>query len=79
LWADRSFGTVEPAVRLRPMLSDPNDEMASETAINGRADAIITFNERHFRRVAGRFGCSALLPVEAVRQLARDDEEEANQ
>jgi putative PIN family toxin of toxin-antitoxin system len=69
---------VELAVRLRPVLTDPNDEMVLETAINGRADAIITFNERHFRAVAGRFGCSVLLPVEAVRQLARD-EEEANQ
>ncbi len=70
---------VELAVRLRPMLPDPNDEMVLETAINGRADAIITFNERHFRSVAGHFGCSVLLPVEAVRQLVRDDEEEANQ
>jgi putative PIN family toxin of toxin-antitoxin system len=69
---------VELAVRLRPMLSDPNDEMVLETAINGRADAIITFNERHFRGVADRFGCSVLLPVEALRHLA-SDEEEANQ
>jgi len=35
---------VELAIRLRPMLADPDDEMALETAINGRADAIITFN-----------------------------------
>lgn len=69
---------VELAVRLRPMLSDPNDEMVFETVINGRADAIITFNARHFRRVADRFGCSVLLPVEALRELA-SDEEEANQ
>jgi PIN domain-containing protein len=37
------------------MLPDPNDEMVLETAINGRADAIVTFNERHFRPVAARF------------------------
>ena len=66
---------VELAVRLRPMLPDPNDEMVLETAINGRADAIITFNERHFGGVAGRFGCSVLRPAEAVRQLAREEEE----
>lgn len=31
---------VELAVCLRPMLSDPNDEMVFETVINGRADAV---------------------------------------
>lgn len=62
---------VELAVRLRPILSDPDDEMVLETAINGRADAIVTFNEQDFRRVAGRFRCSVLRPVEAVRQLTR--------
>ena len=61
---------VELAVRLRPVLSDPNDEMVLETAINGRADAIVTFNERDFKRVAERFRCSVLRPVEAIRQLA---------
>jgi putative PIN family toxin of toxin-antitoxin system len=65
---------VELAVRLRPMLSDPNDEMVLETAINGQADAIVTFNKRDFRRVAGRFRCSVLRPVEAVRQLAHEDD-----
>ena len=65
---------VELAVRLRPMLSDPNNEMVLQTAINGRADAIVTFNERDFRRVAGRFRCSVLRPVEAVRQLAHESD-----
>jgi len=51
-------------------LSDPNDEMVLETAINGRADAIVTFNDRDFRRVATRFRCSVVRPVEIVRQLA---------
>jgi putative PIN family toxin of toxin-antitoxin system len=63
---------VELAVRLRPMLSDPNDEMVLETAINGRADAIVTFNERDFRQVASRFRCSVLRPVEAVHQLKHE-------
>jgi predicted nucleic acid-binding protein len=60
---------VELAVRLRPMLPDPNDEMVLETAINGQADAIVTFNERHFRTAAKLLGCAVLRPVEAVRQL----------
>jgi putative PIN family toxin of toxin-antitoxin system len=51
---------VELAIRLRPMLSDPDDEMVLETAINRRADAIVTFNERDFRPVAARFRCAVL-------------------
>jgi len=61
---------VELLIRVRPMLPDPNDEMVLETAINGRADAIITFNERDFRVVAGRFRCSVMRPAAAVRRLA---------
>ena len=61
---------VELVIRTRPLLSDPNDEMVLETAINGRADAIVTFNDRDFRRVATRFRCSVVRPVEVVRQLA---------
>ena len=65
---------VKLAVRLRPMLSDPNDEMVLETAINGRADAIVTFNEGDFRGIAGRFRCSVLRPAEAVRQLTGESD-----
>jgi len=44
------------------MLPDPNDEMVLETTINGRADAIVTFNfnDRDFRSVAARFCCSVV-------------------
>jgi hypothetical protein len=33
-----------------------------ETAINGGAEAIVTFNERDFRPVAERFRCAVLRP-----------------
>ena len=36
---------IKLMIRTRPILPDPNDEMVLETAINGRADAIVTFNE----------------------------------
>lgn len=62
-------------IRMRPILRDPNDEMVLETAINGRADAIITFNERDFRPVAARFRCSVLRPGEVVRRLAAETEQ----
>lgn len=32
----------------RPVLRDPDDELVLETAINGQADMLLTFNERDF-------------------------------
>ena len=29
----------------RPLLSDPRDDMVLETAVNGRADLLVTFNQ----------------------------------
>ncbi len=65
---------VELMIRTRPMLPDPNDEMVLETAINGRADAIVTFNERDFRPVVARFRCSVVRPGEIVRGLVEEAE-----
>lgn len=62
---------VELVIRTRPSLPDPDDEMVLETAINGQADAIITFNDRHFMTAAARFACSVLRPGEVVRRLAK--------
>jgi putative PIN family toxin of toxin-antitoxin system len=53
----------------RPQLRDPNDEMVLEAAINGRADALVTFNRRDFGRAPSRFGVEALLPREAIARL----------
>jgi putative PIN family toxin of toxin-antitoxin system len=63
---------VELMIRIRPMLPDPDDEMVLETALNGRADAIVTFNERDFRPVASRFRCLVVRPGEIVRSLAKE-------
>jgi putative PIN family toxin of toxin-antitoxin system len=63
---------VQLMIRIRPMLPDPDDEMVLETAINGRADAIVTFNQRDFRPAAARFRCSVVRPGEIVRALARE-------
>jgi putative PIN family toxin of toxin-antitoxin system len=65
---------VEIAIRTRPVLSDPDDEMVLETAINGMADGIVTFNQRDFKAAALRFDCTVLLPRELVRQLIREIE-----
>ncbi len=49
----------------RPALPDPDDDMVLETATNGRADAIATFNTRDFASVGRSFGIRVCLPGEA--------------
>jgi putative PIN family toxin of toxin-antitoxin system len=53
----------------RPQLRDPNDEMVLETAVNGQADAIVTFNSRDFGEAPGRFGIELLLPRTAIKRI----------
>jgi putative PIN family toxin of toxin-antitoxin system len=65
---------VRLAFRWRPQLVDPNDDMVLETAVNGQADAIVTFNERDFNPVAARFGCRVMRPGEFLHLLARGTE-----
>lgn len=60
---------VHIAYRWRPQLPDANDEMVLETAANGNAKAIVTFNRRDFVRAATQFHFSILLPSEAWREL----------
>jgi predicted nucleic acid-binding protein len=43
--------------------------MVLETAINGLADAIVTFNEKVFRSAAKRFDISVIRPAEVVRRM----------
>jgi putative PIN family toxin of toxin-antitoxin system len=52
----------------RPQLTDAADEMVLETAINGRADCIVTFNERHFGPSV-RFGIETMTPAAALGRL----------
>ena len=60
---------VRLAFRWRPSLADPNDDMVLETAVNGQAHAIVTFNERDFNPVAAQFGCLVMRPGEFLRLL----------
>ena len=50
----------------RPMLRDPDDELVLETAVNGGADLLLTFNERDFAG-AERFGLRISRPEPAWR------------
>ena len=55
----------------RPQLRDPNDEMVLETAINGGADALVTFNRQDYGNVPSRFGVDVLLPKEAILRIKK--------
>jgi len=57
---------VEISYLWRPMLNDPTDEMVLETAVNGRADQLLTFNGRDFRG-AEKLGLSIAKPGPAWR------------
>jgi len=65
-------GLVEPAKPYylwRQQRGDVADEMVLETAINGRADCIATFNAGHFGP-ALRFGVDIVTPAEVMRRLS---------
>lgn len=57
----------------RPLLRDPNDEMVLEVAVNGSADAIVTFNLRDYGDVPKRnFNIDVMLPSNAIRRLRNE-------
>jgi len=60
---------VETHFMWRPQLRDPADELVLEAAVNGRADAIVTFNRRDFEPAHGTFNIQLLSPSEAVRRV----------
>jgi putative PIN family toxin of toxin-antitoxin system len=60
---------VEAWFLWRPQLRDPGDELVLEAAVNGRAEAIVTFNRRDFEGPVHRFGLEALLPAEVLMRI----------
>jgi putative PIN family toxin of toxin-antitoxin system len=70
-----ALAVIAEPVRLaylwRPALRDTNDDMVLETAVNGRADFLVTFNRRDFESVAARFGLEVRGPAQALERLRR--------
>jgi putative PIN family toxin of toxin-antitoxin system len=60
---------VRLAFRWRPALTDPDDDMVLETALNGNANAIVTFNQRDFARAGRDFNCVVIPPAEALQEI----------
>ncbi len=62
---------VEVHFLWRPQGRDPNDEMVLEAAINGRADALVTYNVKDFEVMAKRFKIPVMQPAELLRKVGR--------
>lgn len=65
-----AVATTAEAVTLdylwRPSLADADDDMVLETAVNGAAEVVVTFNRRDFGAAAETFGLTVMSPSEAV-------------
>lgn len=61
---------VETHFLWRPRLRDPADEMVLEAAVNGQADAIVSFNQRDYGNTPRTFGIEVLKPIDALRRLS---------
>lgn len=72
IFVDAVLAMTEPVETFfiwRPQLRDPGDELVLEAAVNGGAQAIVTFNRRDFGPAPGKFGVAVLLPSEAIRSV----------
>ena len=65
---------VHMSFRWRPRLKDPGDEMVLETAVNGEADRLVTFNLRHLAVAAREFGIRVSRPRDAWQEVQRRNE-----
>ena len=53
----------------RPQLRDPKDEMVLETALNSRADALVTFNRADFEAACAKLGVELISPSQFLEKL----------
>lgn len=60
---------VEVHFQWRPQTGDPNDEMVLEAAINGRANAVVTYNTADFASAEKRFKVSVLSPADLLKKV----------
>lgn len=60
---------VDVHFQWRPQTRDPNDEMVLEAAINGRADAVVTYNVADFAEAGERFEIAVMRPNELLKKV----------
>ena len=70
-----AVAVVAEPVRLaflwRPLLRDTQDDMVLETAVNGRADVLVSLNLRDFARARGMFTFKIVSPAEGLSWLRK--------
>lgn len=64
-----SMEHVEMFYLWRPMLRDADDDMVLETAVNGQAGVIVTFDIGDFGDAPRRFGIDVARPGEFLRRM----------
>ena len=62
---------VEVHYQWRPQLTDADDEMVLEAAVNGQATAIVTFNSKDYKDTPSKFGIEVLTPNESLRRIRK--------
>jgi putative PIN family toxin of toxin-antitoxin system len=75
VFVDAVVALVEPVetwYRWRPLLRDHDDEMVLEAAVNGQADALVSFNHRDYGNVPGMFNIALLTPSQALRRFRHE-------
>ena len=60
---------VEISFKWRGFLADADDELVVEAALNGRADALVTFNDRDFAPASTQFGLVIRRPDAILAEL----------
>jgi predicted nucleic acid-binding protein len=63
--------SVDIHFKWRGLSPDPGDDMVLEAAVNGGADALVTFNERHLAEAADRFGLALRRPDVILAELRK--------
>jgi predicted nucleic acid-binding protein len=72
IFVDGLIAMAEPVqsyFRWRPQLHDPGDELVLEAAVNGRAEAIVTFNIKDLRDAERSFVIAVIRPGEALKRI----------
>lgn len=60
---------VEVHFQWRPQVRDPSDEMVLEAAINGHADALVTYNVADFAVAGQRFQIAVIRPADLLKKV----------
>jgi putative PIN family toxin of toxin-antitoxin system len=63
---------VEVQFLWRPQLRDANDEMVLEAAINGSADALVTYNIADFASAGQRFAIPIVHPADLLKKVRNE-------